>query len=339
MINVSIYGIGNFGYAFLKHLDNKKQQGVALKAYDRNTEVVRKLIREQSHPYFHSGVKVSKRIVFLEDVEELVSGCDVLILAVSSDATREVIEAVKPHLPKNVIILNTAKALDYSTGQRLSEIIKDQLTGKTFSYAIAAGGTIAKDLFEHEPLGMDVACNDADALEKLVDIVSSNNLTVYPSKDLLGVEYASAFKNVVAILAGIINGMGFSYGAETHLISKIAGELKEILVENYGAEHETLSIASQCWGNDLWMSCTGKTRNREFGELVGRSGSVDQSLKKMRSQQKTVEGLNTVKILKNLKISNDIVELDYLYKLLVERSVSVDDMRRLLTTNVVNYIK
>lgn len=334
-MNISIYGIGNFGYAFLKHLDNKKSPDLRINAYDRNSELIEHLQKTRSHLYFHKQVRLSKKVHFVDSVPELMHDCDVLILAVSSEATREVAESIQPYAKDSLIILNTAKALDKTTGKRLSEIIAQ--TGLANNrYGLLAGGTIAKDLFQHEPLGVDLACKDSEALAMLTSLVSSENLSVYPTDDLPGVEYASSFKNVVSIFAGIIKGLGFSYGSETHMISHLAQKIGVVFVNDYGARAETFSIGSQSWGNDLWMSCTGNTRNREFGILLGQGMQVEKAEAVMAAQHKTVEGINTVRILGNLSSLKKIPELSLLHRLIVEKSITVEHLKQHLLTNAVN---
>jgi glycerol-3-phosphate dehydrogenase (NAD(P)+) len=219
-----------------------------------------------------------------------------------------------------VVLLNTAKALDTETGSRLSHVCELELPGLDYTFAMLAGGTIAAYLFRHEPLGADVACEDAEVAEWLAELLSSDNLTVYPTTDLVGVEYASAFKNVVSILAGIINGMGYSYGSETHVITRAAHEIELIATKVYGARPETFSMHSQCWGNDLWMSCTGGTRNREFGVHLGKGMSVDATLKRMAGERKTVEGVQTLRTLTRLRSLTRYPLIDFLSRLVAGRA-------------------
>jgi len=128
-------------------------------------------------------------------------------------------------MKEETIIVNTAKAFDLRSGKRLSEIIGEELRNINFDYAFLAGGTITKDLFVHEPLGSNVACKNNKILNDLKIIFESDNLFIYTSTDLAGTEYAAAFKNVISILAGITNGLGFSYGSETHIISNASPSL------------------------------------------------------------------------------------------------------------------
>lgn len=315
MKKVAIYGIGNFGYAVLKHLDQKNSLDFKLYAYDRNLKLIHFLDQNREHPYFHPGKKVSKKIIFVSSARELLKDCDVLIMAVTSNAIARIFKDLKRYLKLPIIILNTAKALDWDSGKRISTVIEKKLSGLAYKYAVLAGGTIAQDLFDHEPLGANIACESRKVLKKLVALFSSANLFIYPTSDVVGTEYASAFKNVISILAGITKGLGFSYGAETHIISRAAAEVEDLVVKKLGGKKSTFTLGSQCWGNDLWMSCTGNTRNREFGILVGQGNSIKTALTRMKNQNKTVEGINTIRILNKIEGIRDYHILYLIYRL------------------------
>jgi glycerol-3-phosphate dehydrogenase (NAD(P)+) len=333
MTRVAIYGAGNFGYALLKHFDQKADPSIEVAAYDRSDELMSHLMRHRQHLYLHPNVTLSDYVRFSESAASLVRQCDVLMLAVSSEATRTVLQAVRPHLPAGVMILNTAKALDVSTGQRLSTVVDSELRGLSYTYALMAGGTIARDLFEHEPLGVDVASEDEATRSRLKPILESDNLSAYVTGDLLGVEYASAFKNVIAVFAGIVSGLGFSYGSETHVISRIAHAIGAICVDELGADAGTFGIGSQCWGNDMWMSCTGGSRNRELGVLIGRGATVTEAIDRMSSAHKTVEALNTLRVLDRTPLMS-VPAVRLLYSLVVEESIDLHQVRSELLSSI-----
>lgn len=326
-MKIAFCGIGQYGFSLLKHLDHKDMQDTTIVAYDYNKDIIRALTESGQHPYFSKKIKLSKRVSFTNNPALLVQDCDILVLGVSSDATRAALGTLKDHLPKKVIVVNTSKALDLKTGMRLSEVVAEELAGHGFNYASLAGGTIAKDLFEHEPLGIDVASNDTATLKTLKDVFESTNLSVYTTHDLIGVEYAGAFKNIVSILAGVVKGLGFSYGSETHIISRTAHEIATICVKKFHARPETFSMGSQCWGNDLWMSCTGNTRNRAFGILLGMGIPAQTAIKQMSKDHKTIEGVNTLRIIKQLPELREVEAVNLLYKLIVDKSATVNNIR------------
>lgn len=327
-MNISIYGIGNFGYAFLKHLDDKNtDEQYKLTAYDYKPERVEYLNQHRSHPVLHPETSLSDDIVFTNDIGEMIADADIVLLAVPSPTTREALQNIRQHATRPVTIVNTAKSLDIATGQRLSEVAAEELAGVDAKYALIAGGTIASDLFASEPLGVDIACTDQATLDLLQPVFESDNLHVYTTTDTIGVEYAAACKNIISILAGIVSGLGFSYGAETHAISRLASEIGNVCVSNLGAQASTFSIGSQCWGNDMWMSCTGNTRNRQFGELIGRGITPDTALQKMADENKLVEGYNTLKTIGKIDNLRSIETLSILHDIIVDKHSTVETLR------------
>jgi glycerol-3-phosphate dehydrogenase (NAD(P)+) len=331
--NIAIYGVGAFGYAILKHLDNKQDGSYTITGYDHVSEVTDTLKQHRHHPFFHTDTMISSLPTFVDTPEELLNGANIIIIAVSSDATREVAKNIKTYAKQPVIILNIAKALDKDTGKRLSQIMAEELNDVTYRYALLAGGTIADDLFRHEPLGVDIASEDQKAADFLKDLFTSSNLSVYTTTDLIGVEYASALKNVVSILAGIVKGLGFSYGSETHIISTTAQHIADVCVAQLGTQADTFSIGRQCWGNDMWMSCTGETRNRQLGILLGEGVSAGEALNAMHKGRKLVEGVNTLQIIDQLPGLKDIPIIKLLHDVVVEHTKTVDDIHDHLLTS------
>lgn len=343
MLKISIFGIGNFGFAILKHLDNKQlvynHKYFELYAHDRNNRLIENLNKNKKHLLHHKNIRIGDTIVFTKDIHQLIANTDILILAVTSDAIREVISKLKYFINKDLIILNTAKALDKRTGKRCSEIIKDELIGIKYNcfLAMLSGGTIAEDLFNHEPLGVDIASSDETTLKILKNIFISSNLNVYTTNDLIGVEYASAFKNVLSIFSGIVEGLGFSYGSRTHMISRASKEIKTLVVDKLGGLESTFSIESQCWGNDMWMSCTGNTRNREFGILIGKNVNPKDVYMEMKRNNKAIEGMNTVKIIHKL-VKNDYSNFPILcsiYNIVYDNANPRKEILKLMSLNTI----
>lgn len=311
MKKILIIGLGNFGYAILKHFDVKNNGEYKLSAWDRNKHIIESLRQNRKHPNLFPDVEVSSSITFSTQLSEIIKNSNYVIFAISSSAYSHVLKNIRIKIPENAIIINTAKALDES-GKRFSEITKEILEKKNYTYAVFAGGTIASDLFKKEPLGIDIACSNEQRLQELSHLFNSYNLSVYPTTDVVGVEYAAAFKNIVSILAGLIRGMGYSYGSETHVISRAADELADLTVKQLGGQPKTFSMGSQAWGNDLWMSCTGKTRNKEFGERIGKGEKIDEVLKHMKQEGKTVEGIQTINVLNKIADVSKYPLLNYL---------------------------
>ncbi len=342
-MKIGIIGTGMFGFAISRYLGRKYLSGetVSIVAYDINKKLIEHLKKTREHLYHFKGKKLPKNVLVTNNKIEAVRDADIIILAVVSQAIREVIKEIKDYLKNGVVIVNTAKALEIETGKTFSEVITEEMKNQGLNFVVAklSGGMFAEDLVNDAPLGADIACEDKDILRKLQKIFHSSTLRVYANTDLIGVEYAGAFKNVIAILAGIINGLGLPYGSETHMISRAAKEAKEIAVA-LGAKPYTFSMESQCWGNDLWMSCTGKSRNREFGRLIGSGSSPKEALREMEKKHKLVEGYYTTGVIPMLceKTGVRAPILNEVYKIVYEEKNPLESIKDIMNREVENII-
>lgn len=307
---ILVYGLGAFGYAILKHLDRHKRSEYTIAGFDRDRAVTGSLRRLRSHPYINSGHKISREILITEEVEESYQAAHILILAITAQSIPEVVKKLSSiGRSKKLIIVNAAKALDATSGDRLELMIKKHYK-QPFSYVYFAGGTIADDLYNSHPLGATIASRNKQALVEVEKLLASPNLRLYPTSDVSGVEYCAAFKNVVSIFAGIVSGLGWPYGSETFFISRFSREIERFVTRELHGRLTTFTMDSQCWGNDLWMSCTGKTRNREFGILIGQGLKPKQAEQKMLDNHKTVEGLTTLRVIS--KLTDDLKKYPFL---------------------------
>jgi len=321
-MKIGVVGTGMFGFALARYLGKKyeRDRTVEIMAYDRNKKLIKHLREFRTHLYHFKNKKLPENVELTGSKKELTEGSEIIVMAIPSQAIRETIREMRGHLEDGVIILNTAKALEIGTAKTFSEVISEELENSLrYTLAKLSGGTFAQDIVNDAPLGADIACPDKGVLKKLQTIFHSKTLRIYPNTDLLGVEYAGAFKNAIAILAGIVNGLKLPYGSETHMISRASKEAKEIAVK-LGAKPHTFSMESQCWGNDLWMSCTGKSRNREFGKLIGIGYSPEEALKKMEEDRKLVEGYYTVNSIPKLSEETGVKApiLNEIYKIVYE---------------------
>ncbi|MDD3566099.1 MAG: 2-dehydropantoate 2-reductase N-terminal domain-containing protein, partial [Methanothrix sp.] len=319
-----------------RHLGEKyieKSSGVSIIAYDRNMELIEHLQKYGTHLYHFSDKILPENISFTANEMHAVKNSDIVVMSVSSQSVREILRNIKPHLKNNVILLNTAKALELGTAKTFSEVMNDELYNTPIKYELAklSGGTFAEDLLNGAPIGADIACVDSNVLIHLLNVFSGHNLRLYGNTDLIGVEYAGAFKNIIAILAGTISGLGLPYGSETYMISRAARDAKEIAI-SLGAKKHTFSMESQCWGNDLWMSCTGESRNRDFGILIGKGLPPKSALKKMEAEHKLVEGYYTIGAIPTLsKISCVNAPIfNEIYKIIYENKNLSDAMEDMI---------
>jgi len=340
-MKIAIVGTGMFGFSLASHLGKKnlENKDILIMNYDQNQELVKHLQNCRTHLYHFGYMKLPQNITFTCQKEILIRDADVVIFAVVSQAIRKIIQEIKPYLKDGVIILNTAKALEIETAKTFYEVIKEEIKDLLIKYSIAklSGGTFAEDMVDEVPLGVDIACENPEVVKILQKLFHNRRLRTYGNTDILGVEYAGAFKNVIAIFAGIINGLKLPYGSETHMISRAAKEAQDIAVA-LGANIKTFSMESQCWGNDLWMSCTGKSRNRQYGKMIGEGLSPTEAFEKMKENHKLVEGYYTVKVLKELSEKSKVQApiLTEIYKIIYDGKNVKESIEFLMNREIEN---
>ena len=307
MKKIAIYGLGQFGFAISKHLAEKYKDDpeFSINGYEIDSKVRNGLQNNRIHPYHFPKTSLPKKIKITNNLRSLIQGSDLIILAIPAQTMRENIKKIKPYLKKNVTILNVTKALEKNTNLSSSEVIKQELKDIQYNLASLSGGTIASEIVNGAPLGADIACENIEKANELQNIFSNEKLKIYSTNDLIGVEYAGAIKNVIAIGAGIIDGLGLPIGTKTLMITQSFKEGKQIGL-SVGSKPETFNANSQCWGNDLIMSCIGNTRNRLFGELIGSGMKIKQIIQNLKSQHKLVEGYVTSKTLYDLGGKNKL---------------------------------
>ncbi|MDR0463289.1 MAG: hypothetical protein LBG64_03665 [Pseudomonadales bacterium] len=315
MRRVAVVGMGRFGYAMTYHLDRKNNSEVELYFYGHRADVAEYIDRNRVHPDFFGEYSLSPYVKITSNLIDVVQNSDVLVLALSSAALKGFLGEIKPHITKPLQIVHLIKALDKETGQRMSQIIKYELGSMPVTPAVLAGGTFDIDLLTGQFLGATLACENHLVLPQLRSIFDAPELNVDLSTDVIGCELAGAFKNVAAVFVGIINGLGYSYGSETHTLSRVTSEVEK-LAADLGASTETFDMKSQCWGNDFVMCAMGsKSRNREFGVTLGRGHTYAQAVEAMVKEQKLVESVNTVAILPLLADLDEYPLLNFIYKL------------------------
>lgn len=333
-MKITIYGSGTFGYVLARHFGNKLLSSKhEILFYGRNEGLIETIRKTRVHPIHFPNIKLPANVIVTSDRKEAVENTKLVILAVSAQSVRDTIRDIRTHITNDLIILNGAKGLELNTNLRLSQVIEQEIESIDYDYKIAvfSGGTIAGEMIKDAALGAEIGCTDPSTARYLQELMSNRFLRVYANIDIIGVEYAGSIKNVISIGAGISDGLKNPYGSKTLMVSRASAEAKRLAVK-LGAKPHTFSTESQAWCNDLWMSCTGNTRNRYFGELIGSGHSVGQSLEILRKEHKIAEGYPTAKVVYDLAIDYDIEipVMEKIYEILYENKDAREAMVELM---------
>ena len=335
-MEITVYGAGTFGFVLARHLGRKFVNNKKYKIwlYGRNPELMESIWVTKTHPIHFPNVILPENVLATSERDVAINNSQLIILATSAQSIRNAICDIRKHITQNITILSAAKGLELQTNLRLSEVINQGLAGLKYKYKIAvfSGGTIASEMVMDAALGAEIGCEDYETAKVLQELMSNQHLRVYANTDIIGVEYSGALKNVISIGAGISDGLNNPYGSKTLMISRASAEAKRLALR-LGAKEHTFSAESQAWSNDLWMSCIGNTRNRYFGELIGKGYSVDNALEILKKEHKIAEGYPTAQVVHNLamKYNIEIPVMGKIYEVLYEGKNPVEAMYELMT--------
>ncbi len=258
---------------------------------------------------FLPGYKLPDALVFEPEDERIMRGADLVVSAVPCQFMRRIWTRLQNYVPKDVPIVSVAKGIENDTLLRPTQILVDVL-GEGVRCVVLSGPTISDELARKLPATACAACSDEELARKVQYTFSVPWLRVYTNTDIVGVELAGAMKNIIAIAAGIIDGIGAGDNAKAALLSRGLAEITR-LGTAMGARPQT--FAGLTGLGDLVTTCISpKGRNRSFGERIGRGQRVEQAQKATES---VIEGIATCKsvfaLAKRLHVEMPITQAVY----------------------------
>ena len=283
-MRITIIGSGSWGTAMASHL---AFLGHEVRMWAREREVVDGINSESANPLFLSDVQLTPGIRADGDLERSLRGSQAVVMAVPSRWTREIATEASPYIPGQAAVLNLAKGFDYRTNRRLSVAIADEL-GRDISAGVAvlSGPNHAEEVARKVPSATVIACGDTGLSSSLQASFSSPYFRVYTNSDVTGVEVGGAYKNIIAVAAGILDGLGLGDNTKASLITRGLAEMARF-GSALGANPITFSGLSGI--GDLIVTCISRhSRNRGFGEKLGAGGSPTVILNESRM---VVEGV------------------------------------------------
>ena len=307
MKKVVIIGAGSWGTALGLVLASKDYDVVM---WEHNKERAEKIQSSRINERYLPGVKFPDNLNVTSERENLLKGVKYVIFSVPSQVLRGVIGSFTTQITEDMILVNTAKGIEVSTGMRLSEVMKDEILGKYHkNIVVLSGPTHAEEVAIGKPTTI-VAAGSKEKAGEIQELFNTKNFRVYLNEDIVGVEVGAAVKNCLAIGAGIADGMGFGDNTKAALITRGIAEMVRF-GKGLGADERTFSGLSGI--GDLIVTCASKhSRNRHVGECLGKGQNIQEILDSMTM---VAEGVPTVKAVyeqaKKLDISMPIVEATY----------------------------
>jgi glycerol-3-phosphate dehydrogenase (NAD(P)+) len=221
---------------------------------------------------------------------------ELVLFAAPSHAARELFTAMSPHLHEGAIIVSASKGIEIETGKRISEIVKE-VAGTTYPFVCLSGPSFAKEVVAGHPTAIVAASKDAAAARAVQNDLSFENLRIYTNADVIGTEIGGSVKNVMAIAAGMADGLGFGSNSVAALITRGLAEITR-LARREGAQVETLMGLAGL--GDLVLTCTGAlSRNRFVGEALGKGRRLEEITAELNE---VAEGIKTARAVKQIAV-------------------------------------
>jgi glycerol-3-phosphate dehydrogenase (NAD(P)+) len=284
---IAVVGAGSWGTAVAVHL-GRTHAGVSLWAHE--PEVVAQLRERRENGLFLPGVGLPPTVEPTGDLAEAVSGKTIVAFAVPSGHLRDVASRSAPHLADGCCAVSLAKGLEGGSLRRMTQVLEEVLPHGVLGPATLSGPTFAREVGEGKPTGATVAALDISVARRLQAAFSGSRFRVYADTDVVGIEVGGALKNVMAIAAGMCDGLGFGHNARALLVSRGLAEITRVGV--YLGAHPQTFMGLGGLG-DLVLTCTGDlSRNRTVGMRLGRGESIGDILSGMKM---VAEGIDTAK--------------------------------------------
>jgi len=285
---VGILGAGGWGTALAILLNSK---GYEVCLWEYRPEAAQRLASTRENLEFLPGVKIPPQIEISSDFHWVASGRDIVITAVPSHVLRSVGERLKDVDLRETIIVNVAKGIENQTLMRMSEVLLDTIPELDESrLAVLSGPSHAEEVSRNIPTVVVSASTDIETARKVQHIFMTPNFRVYVNTDVIGVELGGALKNIIAIAAGICDGVGFGDNTKAALLTRGLVEITR-LGTAMGANPATFAGLSGM--GDLIVTCMSQySRNRYVGEQIGKGRTLEEVLKGMVM---VAEGVRTTK--------------------------------------------
>ena len=282
-MKIAVIGSGSWGTAVALLLA-KKNYDIYLWSWQQ--EETDRLNRDRENIEFLPGCKFPENIICSHDIGKCTDGAELVITVVPSIATRSTARELSKHIQSGQRLLNISKGLEDGTLLRLSQVYAEEIPQANIS--VMSGPSHAEEVCKGLPTTNVVASGDEQTAKFIQNLLMSDRFRIYTSDDMIGVELGGALKNVIALCAGICDGLGYGDNTKAALMTRGIAEIKRLGVK-MGAKAETFSGLSGI--GDLIVTCTSMhSRNRRAGILIGEGHSLKETLETVHM---VVEGVNT----------------------------------------------
>jgi glycerol-3-phosphate dehydrogenase (NAD(P)+) len=308
MKKITTIGAGSWGTALAATF---AQLGHTVTLWAYEAEVVESIRTRHENQVFMPGVKLPESLSATGNLGESLQGAEIVVTVMPSHVCWTLYEQMLPHLRPEMIFVSATKGLDTSRLMRMSEVIRS-VVGKSFSprLCVLSGPSFAREVIRGDPTAVVVASDDRDAARQVQREFASPALRLYTSSDMAGVELGGSVKNVIAVAAGVVEGLGLGHNPTAALITRGLAEMTRLACA-CGAKRETL--AGLAGMGDLVLTCTGDlSRNRTVGVELGKGRKLADIIASTRTVAEGVKTTTaTVALAKKLRVEMPITRQVY----------------------------
>jgi glycerol-3-phosphate dehydrogenase (NAD(P)+) len=296
---IGVVGGGSWGTALANLLATK---GYLVDLWVYETTVKDDILSHRENRTFLPGIRLSSRLTPWNDLADVVAGKDMVLVVVPSHLVRHVAAKMAPHLSDNAIIVSASKGIENKTYLTMTRVLGETLPKiPKGNFAVLSGPSFAKEVARSVPTVVTVASDDLKVAEIIQHVFATPFFRVYSNDDPLGVELGGSVKNVIAIAAGIIDGLGLGLNTRAALITRGQTEIRRLGLK-MGANPRTFTGLAGI--GDLILTCTGDlSRNHMVGKKIGRGEKLVHILSRMNM---VAEGVKTAESVYNLSRSLDV---------------------------------
>ncbi len=305
----AVIGAGSWGTT-LADLLAKKGHQVTLWVYER--DLAERLQQTGVNDLYLPGFRLSANLSYTSDLQQAVSGKQMLLFVSPSQVTRQVLQQALPHLDRQALIVCASKGIENDSLMLMSQVFEELLPEEMRDQlGFLSGPSFAKEVIQGMPTAVVAAARRLQRAEQIQNIFSSEMFRVYTHDDIIGVELGGSMKNVIALAAGVVDGLGFGHNSRAALITRGLAEMTRLGLRLGGREETFAGLTGM---GDLVLTCTGDlSRNRTVGIELGKGRKLEEILAGM---QMVAEGVKTTlsayQLAQKLGVEVPIIEQMYL---------------------------
>lgn len=320
---IAVIGAGSWGTALSVSLSGN---GHTVKIWDVNKSHLDELSENRENKRYLPDVKLPDTIQIAYTVAEAIENADIVLFSAPAQHFRSALDGAMPYLKPEMVLVNVAKGIEQKTLKRLSEIAFEKLP--SVKYVALSGPSHAEEVGQGMPTTLVAASEELELAEYVQDVFMSERLRIYTNSDVAGVELGGALKNIIALGAGISDGMGYGDNAKAALMTRGITEISRLGVK-LGADLSTFSGLTGI--GDLIVTCTSMhSRNRRCGIMIGEGMKPSEAVKKVGM---VVEGIYTAEAAYELakQVGVEMPITDQIYQVINETTDAREAVKSLMT--------